>query len=636
MPQISLRTLVGAGSALLPAVVALAVLLAQALQSPGVPALAATAIACGVVALGCSVMLRRALLRRLDHLLTAQAVESQRFDTAINKISQGLCFFDGQQRLIVCNRRYAELYQLTPDMVRPGTTLREIVDHRWVAGSCPDMTREEYLAWRVSISIIAKASDTVLTLMNGRVVAIHHQPMPDGGWVATHEDITERRRVQTQVEHMARCDALTGLPNRVQFRERLSELQAAGGDASAAVLLVDLDRFKAVNDTLGHPVGDLLLRAVAQRLGTCVRPGDLVARLGGDEFAVVQTDARQPAAARSLAERLVRELSAPFDVEDHQVLVGASVGVALTQDEGSDPDELLKKADLALYDAKAAGRGTFSFFRPQMVEQAKGRRALEIDLRGAEGRGELELHFQPIVDLATDRIVCMEALLRWRHPVRGLVMPDSFIPLAEETGLIEPIGAWVLREAFRHARGWPAHVAVAVNLSSVQFRSGALPGAVAAALRGSGLAAHRVELEITESVRLAENSANLALLHALRAQGVRICLDDFGVGYSSLSYLRSFPFKTIKIDRSFVREVCSSRDAAAIVRAIASLGTSLDMVVTAEGVEHPEQLDALRELGCAQAQGYLLGTPRPASEVDALLHPEHGLRLIAGGRASSA
>ena len=259
MPQISLRALVGAGSALLPAVVALAVLLAQALQSPGVPALAGTAIACGVVALGCSVMLRRALLRRLDHLLTAQAVESQRFELAINKISQGLCFFDGQQRLIVCNRRYAELYQLTPDMVRPGTTLREIVDHRWVAGSCPDMTREEYLAWRVSISIIAKASDTVLTLMNGRVVAIHHQPMPDGGWVATHEDITERRRVQAQVEHMARCDALTGLPNRVQFRERLSKLQAAGGDASAAVLLVDLDRFKAVNDTLGHPVGDLLL-----------------------------------------------------------------------------------------------------------------------------------------------------------------------------------------------------------------------------------------------------------------------------------------------------------------------------------------------------------------------------------------
>ncbi len=628
----SLRTIVGVGAAAMPTLATAGLLLAWALQRPSAGALGAAAIAGGAVAIGLGAALRRQLLRQLDAMLFAQAAESLRFDTAINKISQGLCFFDGAQQLIVCNARYAEIYSLSPALMKPGTTLREIVDARYAAGSFPDMTPAEYMAWRVSISIIAKASDTVTTLKNGRVVAIHHQPMPDGGWVATHEDVTERSRSAAQIERMARCDGLTGLANRVQFRERLSALQRPGEvDDSTAVLLIDLDRFKSVNDTLGHPVGDQLLRAVAQRLSDCVRQKDLVARLGGDEFAIVQTDAMQPAAARSLAERLVRELSLPFEIEEHQVLVGASVGVSLSRDEGSDPDELLKKADLALYDAKAAGRGTYSFFRPQMVEQAKGRRALEIDLRGAESRGEMELHYQPIVDIATRRIVCMEALLRWRHPARGLVMPDAFIPLAEETGLIEPLGAWVVTEACRQASRWPARVAVAVNLSPVQFRSGTLPAVVAAALRESGIDPKRVELEVTESVRLAEDSSNLAALHALREQGVRICLDDFGVGYSSLSYLRSFPFKTLKIDRSFVREICTSKDAAAIVGAIVSLGTRLAMNVTAEGVEHSEQLELLQALGCRQAQGYLLSTPRPASEVDALLDQGHGLRLIAGG-----
>ena len=628
----SLRTILGVGAVVMPPLAAAGLLLAWALQRPSAEALGAAAIAGGAVAVGLGAALRRALLLQLDAMLCAQAAESLRFDTAINKISQGLCFFDGEQRLIVCNARYAEIYSLSPTLMKPGMTLREIVDARYAAGSYPDMTPAEYMAWRVSISIIAKASDTVTRLKNGRVVAIHHQPMPDGGWVATHEDVTERSRSAAQIERLARCDGLTGLANRVQFRERLSALQRPSEvDDSTAVVLIDLDRFKSVNDTLGHPVGDQLLRAVAQRLSDCVRQQDLVARLGGDEFAIVQTDAMQPAAARSLAERLVRELSLPFEIEEHQVLVGASVGVSLSRDEGSDPDELLKKADLALYDAKAAGRGTYSFFRPQMVEQAKGRRALEIDLRGAELRGEMELHYQPIVDIATRRIVCMEALMRWRHPTRGLVMPDTFIPLAEETGLIEPLGAWVVTEACRRASRWPAHVAVAVNLSPVQFRSGTLPAVVASALRESGIDPTRVELEITESVRLAEDSSNLATLHALREQGVRICLDDFGVGYSSLSYLRSFPFKTLKIDRSFVREICTSKDAATIVSAIVSLGTNLAMNVTAEGVEHPEQLELLKAIGCRQAQGYLLSTPRPASEVDALFYQGHGLRLIPGG-----
>jgi diguanylate cyclase (GGDEF)-like protein len=392
-----------------------------------------------------------------------------------------------------------------------------------------------------------------------------------------------------------------------------------------ALLLVDLDRFKAVNDTLGHPIGDKLLCAAAQRLRQFVRQNDLVARLGGDEFAIIQTGASQPAAAKSLADRLVHGFAEPFEIGDDQVQVGASVGVALSPDDGVDPDELLKRADLALYDAKSTGRGTLSFFRSEMNERAQGRRALEIDLRQAEARGELELHYQPILALNTNRVTCFEALLRWRHPVRGMVMPDSFIPLAEETGLIESLGVWVLREAFAQATTWPSHVGIAVNLSPVQFKSGKLLGVVAAALTGSGIEPQRVELEITESVRLTEDAANLVTLHELRSLGVRICLDDFGVGYSSLSYLRSFPFKKIKIDRSFIRDVVDNTEAAAIVRAITTLGASLGMLTTAEGVELPEQVQVLRSLGCDEAQGYLFSRPLPASELDTMLQADRGL-----------
>ena len=583
-----------------------------------------------VVGIGLVLLLRRLLLR----LLLEQQAENLRFDTAINNISQGLCFFDGQQRLIVCNARYAELYRLTPEMVRPGTTLREIVDHRFAIGTCPNMTPEQYLDWRRTIAVSETPSDTVATLQDGRILAIHHQPMPDGGWVATHEDITERRRAVDQVERMARTDALTGLANRVQFRERLTELlQQSRPARRAAVLFIDLDRFKTVNDTLGHPMGDALLRASAQRLLRCVREGDMVARLGGDEFAIIQIGDAQPAAALSLSERLVRDFALPFEIGSHQVRVGTSVGVALSPEDGSDPDDLLRKADLALYDAKGAGRGRHSFFRPVMVEQAQSRHSLELDLRDAAARHQLELHYQPIMALGSARLLGFEALLRWRHPERGMVMPDQFIPLAEDTGLIEAIGNWVLNEAFAQASRWPAPLCIAVNLSPLQVKSSDLPGQVAAALRESGLDPRRVELEITESVRLAEDATNLARLHDLQALGVCICLDDFGVGYSSLSYLRSFPFKKIKIDRSFVRDVAIHPEAAAIVRAIAALGNSLGMVVTAEGVEHADQMEVLRELGCDEVQGYHLGRPQPAQGLEAWFpRGESGLRLVTGGR----
>ena len=626
MPPVSFRTIINIGCALPSACIAVAVPFAYAVQQPPLAMLAGVAGVCATLGIGVGWALRRLALRVMDRVLSEQKGENLRFDTAINNMSQGLCFFDGDERLIVCNRRYAEMYGLSLDILRPGTTLREIVDLRFEVGSCPAMSREDYLAWRNSIAISDRPSDTATELANGRIFAIHHQPMPGGGWVATHDDITDRRRTEAQIERMARSDVLTGLANRVQFRERLNDLllQSRATDP-VAILLVDLDRFKAVNDTLGHPIGDKLLCAAAQRLRQFVRQNDLVARLGGDEFAIIQTGASQPAAAKSLADRLVHGFAEPFEIGDDQVQVGASVGVALSPDDGVDPDELLKRADLALYDAKSTGRGTLSFFRSEMNERAQGRRALEIDLRQAEARGELELHYQPILALNTNRVTCFEALLRWRHPVRGMVMPDSFIPLAEETGLIESLGVWVLREAFAQATTWPSHVGIAVNLSPVQFKSGKLLGVVAAALTASGIEPQRVELEITESVRLTEDAANLVTLHELRSLGVRICLDDFGVGYSSLSYLRSFPFKKIKIDRSFIRDVVDNTEAAAIVRAITTLGASLGMLTTAEGVELPEQVQVLRSLGCDEAQGYLFSRPLPASELDTMLQADRGL-----------
>ena len=603
----------------------LAKLLADTLATAALGALIGAAVGWGT---------RRNAMRLLDAMLEEQGGQTLRFHTAINNISQGLCFFDGQGRLIVCNSRYAHMYGLTDDMVRPGTRLQDIVEHRFRTGNCPEMSQDEYLAWRNAVAVSKAASDTVMTLRDGRVYAIHHQPMPDGGWVATHDDITERKRAVAQIERMAHHDALTGLPNKGVFRERLAQaVQRTRGGEPLAVLYLDLDRFKAVNDTLGHPVGDELLRATAQRLCECLRQSDMVARLGGDEFAIIQADAPQPAAANSLAERLVRVLGAPFEIDGHQIVIGASVGVAFSPEHGTDPDELLKKADLAMYDAKAAGRGAASFFNTTMDEQVQGRRALELDLRRAIEAGEFVLHYQAIVSLPRRTLIGFEALVRWQHPQRGLVGPDHFIPAAEETGLIGPLGEWVLREAFAQAALWPAHLGLAVNLSPLQLRGGNFVKVLRSALAAAGLAPTRVEIEITENVLLAENSINLAILHELRALGVRISLDDFGVGFSSLSYLRSFPFKKIKIDRSFVADVVGNREAAAIVRAITTLGADLDMIITAEGVETEAQLQRVQELGCDEAQGYLISAPRPADELASLIEPGARLSLVASDRA---
>jgi diguanylate cyclase (GGDEF)-like protein len=452
------------------------------------------------------------------------------------------------------------------------------------------------------------------------VIAICHQPLPDGGWVATHEDITERQQAEARLVYLARHDALTGLPNRVLFQERLEQaLTLAGRGGHCAVLCLDLDRFKLVNDTLGHPVGDRLLQAAADRLQACVREMDTVARLGGDEFAIIQPAVERPEDAELLANRILVAFRSAFEIDEHTIQAGTSLGVAIAPGDGTSPEKLLKNADIALYLAKTEGRSKVRFFEPEMDASIQLRRMLELDLRLAIARNEFEVYYQPLVDVATRMIAGFEALLRWHHPVRGLVSPAEFIPLAEETGMIVAIGEWVLRTACVEAKNWPADISVAVNLSPIQFRQGNLVAVVKDALDASGLHPDRLELEITETVLLQNTVGTLAALHELRAIGVAVALDDFGTGYSSLSYLRSFPFDKIKIDQSFVRDLVEDKEALSIVRAITGLGQGLRMRTTAEGVETQEQLDILRREGCTEIQGYLFSRPMPADELPALI-----------------
>ena len=566
-------------------------------------------------------------LRQGEAMALEAAAQRLRLDTALNNMSHGLVMFGSDGGLILCNAVYARMYELPPELTAPGTTLDEIMDHRVRAG-CGPLDQDRFLREHVARARAGEPSRYTLDLQDGRMVQVAHQPMAGGGWVATHEDVTQVLRAEARISHMARHDALTDLPNRMRLREVLSEaLRRAGPGGNVAVLCLDLDRFKHVNDSLGHPVGDGLLALVAERLRACIREGDCVARLGGDEFAVVQAGLDQPGGARRLARGIIEALSAPYEVAGHQIVVGTSIGIALGPQDGDDPDRLLKSADLALHRAKAAGGGGYGFFEPHMDAAMQARRALEVDLRQALGRGEFALHYQPLVNVRSARVTGFEALLRWHHPERGLISPAEFIPLAEEIGLIGPIGEWVLRQACGDAAAWPASMSVAVNLSPVQFRSRHLVTAVFSALASSHLPASRLELEITEAVMLDDTEATLATLHQLRGLGVRISMDDFGTGYSSLSYLRRFPFDKIKIDQSFIRDLPDCSDSVAIVRAVSGLGRSLGMTTTAEGVETPEQLAALEREGCDEVQGYLLGRPTPLGELSAFLAPDRSSQV---------
>jgi len=557
-------------------------------------------------------------------------------DLALDRLRQGLCVFDGQHRLLLFNRQYAEIYDLDPGQLWVGMSLRDVVDLRYAAGTGPDMTPEQYAAWRDRIGIAEQVTDTEVTLSNGRVQLIHHEPIAGGGWVATFEDITQRRRMEARVRHMAHHDALTGLPNRALFAERLEHALArlrgearledhrpapSAEDRLVAVLFLDLDHFKDVNDTLGHAAGDELLRMVAVRIGHCARDGDTLARLGGDEFAVLLQGLSEAEQAQDVAQRISAAVSAPFLLDGHEAQVGASIGIALCardDPEGADPALLLRQVDTALYQAKAEGRGRNRFFQARMHVVLHRRKELERDLRRALAEGGLEVHYQPIWGLAPDRIVGAEALVRWHHPEYGMVPPAEFIPLAESEGMIGELGAWVLRVACARAARWPG-LCLAVNLSPEQVRRSGLVELVTTVLAETGLAPNRLELEITEGLLLQDTAATLATIGRLRGLGVGVALDDFGSGYSSLSYLRRFPFSKLKIDRSFVADMTADAGTAAIVQAVMALGRSLAMRVVAEGVETEGQLALLRAMNCDEVQGYLLGRPGPAEAFERLV-----------------
>jgi diguanylate cyclase (GGDEF)-like protein len=538
-------------------------------------------------------------------------------EAALDNMAQGLSLYDRDNRLITFNRRYVELYQLPAQFLIPGTPISEILRHMVESGKFPGEL-DFYL--RQVEGAGTQAGHTEIPMNDGQIIIdIQRRPLPDGRWVATHEDITERRRSSDHISYLARHDVLTGLPNRASFTHEIRTwADRLDEGCRFALHTVDLDRFKEVNDTLGHGVGDEILRQAADRLRGVVGESGFITRLGGDEFAIIQTDADRDSAAR-LAERIAQDLSVPFAFDGHTIATGASVGVALAPDDDRDGDALLKKSDLALNRAKAENKGSFRFFEVGMDSRLRERRDLERDLRVAIQKGHFELHYQPILNLAAGTITAFEALIRWRHPSRGLVQPAEFIPIAEETHLILPIGEWVLRQACRDAATWPGAIRVGVNLSAAQFKRGDLLAMTQSALGAAGLSPDRLELEITESVLLHDEAWVLSILRSLRDMGVRIAMDDFGTGYSSLSYLRSFPFTKIKIDRGFVSDLASTDDGRAIVQATIQLSEKLGMVTTAEGVETSDQMDILTAEGCTEIQGFHISEAVPASDIPRLL-----------------
>ncbi len=546
--------------------------------------------------------------------------QNLRFDAALSNMSQALLMFDANSRLVIFNKRYCEMYGLSPDDIKPGMLLADLLHRRQAVGTYSGNPDEYAVALKAMIAR-GETFNTSIELPNGRTIEICNSPMPDGGWVATHEDITERRRAEKVIAHMAHHDSLTDLPNRVLFQERLADtlLHTKNGNR-LAVFYLDLDNFKAVNDTLGHQFGDELLKRVAERLRGCVDDNITVARVGGDEFAVILPDLASLDDAAALAERICEAIREPYDLFGHGVVTETSIGIAIAPDDGTLPNHLLKNADMALYRAKADGRGVFRFFEAEMDATIKARRALENSLREALVEGQFTLHYQPILNLDDNRIPCCEALIRWKHPERGMVAPGEFIPVAEEMGLIVAIGEWVLRQACADAATWPNNTKVAVNLSPIQMLNAKLVPVVVGALAAAGLPASRLELEITESVLMQNTEATVAALHQLRSLGVRISMDDFGTGFSSLSYLRRFPFDKLKIDRCFISDLSKDDESGlAIVRSVTALANSLGMVTTAEGVETAEQLDLVRMVGCTEVQGYYIGRPQPLKEVSRLL-----------------
>ncbi|WP_407167529.1 EAL domain-containing protein [Bradyrhizobium sp. ORS 111] len=707
--------------------------------------ISAATLAAATVALVLFALIRQ-ILRQNHEARQRLVAERQRLDTALNNMIQGLVLFDASERVVVCNQRYLAMCGLSPGLIKPGCSFEEVMRHRKLSGSFVGDLDAFCTTVRANIAN-GQVMEVVTPTADGRSFSIVNQPLTHGGWVATLEDITERRNLEQErdrnnaflreiVDHipsqitvkdahtrryllvnrvaethfgtsreniigktavdifppelaaviaeddntvlqspdglfkdehrwlshvtgehyitsrrigirdqagtpryiitvvddvterrraneriarLAHYDALTDLPNRVLFREQIErELERARKGQQFALLYIDIDEFKGINDSLGHHVGDELLKTIAGRIKACLSEGDLIARLGGDEFAVIQTAIRGTGDVEDFVASVHRAIRQPCDCLGHHLSTDASIGVALAPRDGTDLDQLIRNADIAMYGAKAEGRHTHRFFEPEMGAMARARLTMEQDLRQAMTDGGFEIHYQPLLDLNSGEVTGCEALLRWRHAERGMVSPAEFIPVAEDTGLIGELGEWVLRTACMEAATWPDDIRLAVNVSPIQFKNISLALKVATALDASGLKPSRLELEITEAVLIGDDEVALAILHQLRALGVRIALDDFGTGYSSLSYLKRFPFDKIKIDRSFVSDIAVD-GSATIVQSVVNIATSRNMTTTAEGVETEQQRDLLRELGCTEMQGYLFSAPKPAAELRRLL-----------------
>ncbi|HEV7878965.1 putative bifunctional diguanylate cyclase/phosphodiesterase [Bradyrhizobium sp.] len=568
------------------------------------------------------IFVRALVAREREAALAAQ------FDTALNNMPHGLCMFGADGRLAVMNHRFSEMMRLSENLVHRGSGAPDIVAACIRAGTVSEASGKLIVSEVDSLQagyITTADPDSA----NGRALSWTFQPMAGGGTVVLVEDITERRSAEARISHLARYDELTALPNRVNFRDEMERLLAISHSAArlSALLFIDLDQFKQVNDTLGHPCGDELLCAVADRLREMLRPEDFVARFGGDEFVVFQQNIKSEEDAAGLARRIVDRLSERYEIDNHLVEIGASVGIAMTQPPGISADTLMKNADMALYRAKADGRGTYCFFRDEMALTVEARRILELDLRKALADEEFELFYQPLVNLKSGRISTCEALLRWNHPERGTVSPVDIIPVAEDMGLIVDLGRWILRKACMEAMTWPEGVSVAVNFSPQQFHQRDVLSEVRYALEVSGLPANRLEIEITESSLLRNTQWIHDALSQLHAAGVRISLDDFGTGYSSLSYLHNFPLQKVKIDRSFLEGIDSDRPLT-LLRGVARLSADLGMSVVVEGIETNEQLELISADGTVtEAQGYLFSRPVPAARVRQLLNASHGRRV---------
>jgi len=555
--------------------------------------------------------------RQLHALADEASKKSDQLEAAIANISQGLCMFDAEQRLLVHNGRYVEMYGLPRELIVPGCSFRSILQYRKAVGYFPGDV-DEFIGLMSLAHAKGQPHYATTQAGEGRTISVINHPMPGGGWVATHEDITERKTAEAKIEQLAHFDALTSLANRNLFREKIEDALTHWHRfrGEFAIFLLDLDRFKQVNDTFGHHAGDALLQAVAARIRELIREVDLAARLGGDEFALIIGPGRESllSGSQTLAARLIEGIGAPYEIEGQRVVVGCSIGIALAPEHGLQSDQLLKNADLALYKSKNSGRNRFEVFSDELKAEADSRNELENDLRQAIWREELSICYQPFVSLETGEFLGMEALARWRHPTKGPIPPDEFIPIAEEADLIGRLGEWVLTKACHDAAKMPDHFKIAVNISASQFAKSNLVDSVIFALVDSQLSPKRLEIEITEGVLLKETAQNLETLRQLQNLGVSIVLDDFGVGYSSLSYLTSFTFNKVKIDRSFVGKMGMS-EARAVIKSVVQLAKTLHLSTCAEGIETGEQLLDVKSLGVEIGQGYLFGRPKPLDKL---------------------